>query len=81
MLLEAIRVLAITSIVWTDGGLDVGDVPRLWSEDAQEGSGVHCPRADLGVVGLGDGAAVRCPEFLQLENDGLEGFFGHGVRC
>jgi hypothetical protein len=26
---------------------------------------------------LRDGAAVRCPEVLEFENDGLEGFFCH----
>ena len=78
MLLEAIRILTITAIVWTDRGFDVGDVPRLGAEDSQEGGGVHCPCADLGVVGLSDQAAVRCPEFLELEDDALEGvFLGH----
>ena len=80
VLLETIWVLAITSIVRTDRGFDVGDVPRLWSEDTQEGGGVHCPRADLGIVGLRDGASVGCPELLELEDYGLEGFFCHGIR-
>ena len=80
VLLEAIWVLAVAPIIGADGGLDIGNAPRLWSEDAQEGGGVHCPRANLGVVGLGDGAAVCCPELLELEDYGLEAFWLLGHR-
>jgi len=52
----------------------------LGAEHAQEGGGVHCPRANLGVVGLGDGAAVCCPELLELEDYGLEAFWLLGHR-
>jgi hypothetical protein len=43
----------------------------------REGVGVHRPCADLGVVGLGDEAAVVSPELLEFEDNGLEGGFGH----
>ncbi len=78
---EAVRILAVAPVIGADGGFDVSHIPRLGAEHAQEGGGVHCPCADLGVIRLGNGAAVRRPEVLQFENDGLEGFFGHnGVQ-
>jgi len=70
--LKAVGILAITPVIGTDGRLDVGDVPRLGSEHAQEGVGIHRPRADLGVVGLGDQASVRGPEVLEFEDDFLK---------
>ena len=71
--LKAIRVLAVTPVIGTDRRLDVRHVPRFGSEHAQKGGRVHRPCADLGVVRLGDEASVRCPEGLEVEDDGLEG--------
>jgi hypothetical protein len=73
MYLEAVGVLAVAPIVGADGGFDVGDVPGFGSQHAQEGGGVHRSGTDLGVVGLGDEAAVRGPEVLEGEDEGLEG--------
>ena len=72
-MLEAVGVLAVAPVVRADGGLHVGHVPRLGTQHAQEGGRVHRPGADLGVVGLADQAAFCGPEFLELEDDGLEG--------
>jgi len=75
--LEAVGVLAVAPVIGPDRRLDVGHVPRLGAEHAQEGGRVHRPRADLGVVGLGDEAAVRSPEGLELEDDFLKGGILH----
>ena len=61
----------------TSGLSNVRYVPRLGSEHAQEGVGIHRPCADLGVVGLGNQASMRCPEVLKFEDNFLEGRFWH----
>jgi hypothetical protein len=48
--LHSVGVIAVAAIVRADGGFGVSDVPRLGAENAEEGGGVHCARADLGVV-------------------------------
>ena len=73
VLLKTIWILTVAPIIGTDRRLDVRDVPRFGSEHAQKGGGIHRPCADLGVVGLSDEASVRCPEGLEVEDDGLEG--------
>ena len=75
MLLEAVGVLAVTAIIGAHGGLDIGHVPRLGPQHAQEGSGVHGPGADLGVVGLPEQGAALGPELLEGENDGWKEAF------
>ena len=50
----------------TSGLSNVRYVPRLGSE-----------HADLGVVGLGNQASMRCPEVLKFEDNFLEGRFWH----
>jgi len=62
--LEAVGVLAVTPVVGAHRRLDIGDVPRLGSEHAQEGGRVHRPCADLGVVRLCDETSLGCPEVL-----------------
>lgn len=77
VLLKAIRILTVSPVIGAHRRLDVRDVPRFGSEHAQEGGRVHRPCADLGVIRLGDEASVRCPEGLEVEDDGLEGGFWH----
>ena len=72
VLLEAVGVLAVTPVIGAHRRLDVRHVPRFGSEHAQEGGRVHRPCTDLGVVGLGNQASVRCPEVLEFEDDFLE---------
>jgi hypothetical protein len=55
--------------------LDEGDVPRLGTQDAQEGGRVHRPGADLCLVGLPQDSAALGPEGLQFEDNGLESVF------
>lgn len=64
MKLEAVGVLAVTPIVGAHRRLDIGDVPRFGSEHTQEGSRVHRPCADLGVIRLGDETSLGRPEVL-----------------
>jgi hypothetical protein len=52
-----------------------GSLSRL----EHEANGVHRPGADLGIVRLPDHAAALGPVVLQLEDDVLEGGFGHFV--
>ena len=52
---------------------------RLGTEHAHKSGRVPRPRADLGIVRLGDQAAMRCPEILQFEDDFLEGGFWHSM--
>ena len=73
MLLKAVGILAVAPVIRPHRRLDVGHVPRLGPQHTQEGVGVHRSRADLGVVGLGDQASVRCPEVLEFEDDLLKG--------
>ncbi len=58
MQLEAVRVLAVTPIVGAHGGFHISYVPRLGAKHAQEGSGVHGPCTDLGVVRLPEHTAA-----------------------
>ncbi len=78
VLLEAVGVLAVTPVVRTHGGFNIGNIPRLGTEHTQEGVGIHRAGTHLGVVGLGDEAAFLRPEILELEDDGLQGG-GHGL--
>ena len=43
VLLQAVGVLAVAAIIRADGGLDVGHVPRLRAQHAQEGGRVIVP--------------------------------------
>ena len=73
MHLHTVGVIPVPPIVGPVGGLDVGHVPGFRPQDAQNGGGVHRPRADFFAVGLPDEAAVVGPELLQAEDDLLEG--------
>jgi len=70
--LEAVGVLAVAPVVGTHGGLHVGHVPGLGTQNAQEGGRVHRPGADLGVVGLPEHGAALSPEGLEIEDDLLK---------
>ena len=70
--LDPVGVLAVAAVVGADARLDVGDVPRLGAEHAQERRRVHGARADLRVVGLPDERAAGRPELVQAQDRVLE---------
>ena len=72
VLVEAVRVLAVAAVGGPARGLHVGDAPGLGAEHAQEGLGVHGPRAHLRVPGLVDEAAAIGPVVLEGEHDLLQ---------
>jgi len=52
--LHPVWVLAVTRVIGTYGGLNVGHLPWLRAQDAQEGSRIHGSRPYLGVIRLPD---------------------------
>ncbi len=72
VLVEAVGVVAVTSVGGTAAGLHVGGAVRLRPERAQEGFGAGCARADFDVVRLLDDAAAVAPIALEVENDFLK---------
>src|SRR5579864_1864910 len=70
---EPIRVLAEAAIRWPPGRLDIGHVPWLAPQHAQERLRVHRPSAHLEIEGLLDEAALRGPVVRQLGNEFLKG--------
>src|SRR5437660_2605765 len=72
VLVEAVGILAEAAVRGPARGLDVGDVPGLGPEHAQEGRRIHRPRAHLQVVPLHQRAAAVGPIGLQGEEEALE---------
>ena len=72
-MLHPVRILAISAVLGTPRGLNIGRLPWGRPERAQGGGGVERPRADLHVVRLEDDAALIGPEALELEDQVLEG--------
>ena len=72
MLLHTVRVLPVAPIIRANGGFDVSDIPRFWTQHAQKGGGIHGACADFFVVGLPDHTAPIGPELLEGGNDGLK---------
>ena len=75
MLEQAVRILTEAAIGWSPRGLHIGDVPVYRAEHTQKRFWVHRARANLGVDGLLQDAAVRGPEFGQREYQLLERHF------
>ena len=73
VMLQTVRVLAVAAVGRTATGLRIAGAPRLLAEAAQQRRGMEGPRADLGIVGLHDRAAVTRPVGLELEDHVLEG--------
>src|SRR3546814_329566 len=65
IMLQAIRVLAVSAILGTTGWLHIGGAPRLGTDRAQKRGGVRCSRADLHVIGLQKSATVFVPVLLE----------------
>ena len=69
---HAVRVLAVATVLRAAAWLDVGRLPWLRADGAQEGRGVRGAGADFHVVGLQERAALFVPIFLQAQNDLLK---------
>ncbi len=78
VVLQAVGVLAVATVGGAAARLDVGGVPGLRADGAEEGGGVEGAGAHFHVVGLQHHAALLCPVVLQGENQVLEG--AHGGR-
>ena len=70
---DAIRVLAEAPVIGPARRLDVGDVPRLRPEHAQQRLGMRRAGANLEVERLLNDASLRRPEGGQFEDEILEG--------
>ncbi len=71
-MLKAIGIFTIASIGRTPGWLDVGHIPRLWTENTQERSGIEGPRAFFHIVGLLDDTTLLGPVILQSKDQFLK---------
>ena len=81
VVLPAVRAVAVAAVGRAARGLDVGRRPGRGAERAQRRRRVEGAGADLHVVGLEDGAALRRPVALQAQDDLLEaprGIARHG---
>ena len=72
VMLQTIRIFAITTIGWPAGRFDVGGVPRFRADGAQKGGGVERTGAFFKVVGLSQGAATRRPILVQTKDNVLK---------
>ena len=52
IMLQAVRVLSVTSISGTARGLNISHIPRLWPKRAQYSRGMERSGPDFGVKGL-----------------------------
>ncbi len=72
IVLQAVGVLAVAAVARTARGLDVGRVPRLGTQRAQDGGRVQGPRPHLDVVRLQDHAALGAPIVVERQDEILE---------
>src|SRR5207248_6098330 len=72
MLIESIRILAVSPILWPPRRLHIGGAPRLRTERAEKRRRVRRAGAHLHVVRLQERATLAAPVPLELENDLLE---------
>jgi hypothetical protein len=73
IVLQPVRVLAVTAVGGPARGLDVGGFPRLRPERAQRRGGMKRPRAHPHVVRLQDQTALRAPEAVEAQDHLLKG--------
>src|SRR5512132_3510652 len=71
--LEPVRVLPIAGVIRADARLDVGDTPRLRTENSQEGRGIQRSSSDFGVERLSQHTALTGPIFLEPQQHCLHG--------
>ena len=67
MLIQPVRIIAITAIGRTAGRFDVCDVPWFRSQRTQERRRIHCTCPFFYIIRFLDDAALGGPKFLQSE--------------
>ena len=72
IVLQPVRVFAITAVFGAARRLHVGGRPRFWPEGAQRRCRVERAGADFHVVGLEDDAAFGAPKALQRQDQVLK---------
>ncbi len=71
-MLQAVGVLAVTTVSRPAGGLDVGGFPWFRPQGTEQGGGVESPGPDLHIVRLLDDTTLFSPEPVQLHDDVLK---------
>ena len=69
---KAVRILSIASVGGPTRRLNVYDLVRSGTQNAQECFRVHCSRPDLNVIRLLDDAPVIAPIMLKLKDEVLK---------
>src|SRR5690606_30526725 len=72
IVLQPVRILAVAAVGRPARWLHVGRIPRLRAECAQRRRRMESPGPDREIVGLKDGAALRGPVRLELQDQVLE---------
>jgi hypothetical protein len=72
IVLEPVGVFSIAAIRRPPRRFDIGHLPRLRTQDPEEGSGIERPCPNLQIIGLLDDASLICPESLQRKDQFLE---------
>ena len=70
--LHAIWIFRVATVVGAKGWLNIGYVPRLWSEYSQTGRWISGAGPNLLVIGEPDKTALALPILLQRRDDFLE---------
>ena len=73
VVLQAVGVLAITTIFRATAGLHISGLPWLGAQGPQKRGGVRGASPNFHVNGLKQGTTLLSPVILQLQNDLLEG--------
>ncbi len=72
IVLQTVGVFAIAAIDRAARGLDVGGLPRLFAEGAQDRRRVQCACANFNIVRLQNDAALFGPVMMQGQDQVLE---------
>jgi hypothetical protein len=73
IVLKPVGIVAVAAVLGAARRLHIGGAPRLGPDGAQEGRGMEGARADFHVVRLQQHAAMPVPEFVEAQDELLEG--------
>ena len=76
VMLQPVRIFAITTVARASTGLYIGGVPRLRANGAQESGGMKGAGTHFHIVGLEQYTALFCPVTLQGKDQSLEALGG-----